>query len=341
MQSPLAGLCEVLVEVKRRAQVYAPSNEAQTRTALINPILEALGWNLSDPHEVELEKHYNSAQKSDFIDYILNGNSRIIVEAKKMGAALDNGFDQIFLYAQRARIKNVFLTNGIEWRHYINQNSENNYIAGHINFLPGHDPINLIEIADEDLPIKAGAYLIANLDAALFIKPVKADETVEDELRSRIDELEKMIVEVEGTVSCISEGRVSPTVVRVGQEPWLVLGDGRWDPKGRRPKRLRLPDNSEVAVGGWSKVLTEICTYCLTKKPELLDPLPILDKAGRNTKLVDTISSTGNCTQVTINDKVYFVNVLYSASASVANAVYMLEKLGEGNVAKAAVLLAE
>jgi hypothetical protein len=44
---------------------------------------------------------------------------------------------------------------------------------------------------------------------------------------------------------------------------------------------------------------------------------------------------------VTINDQVYFVNVLYSASASVANAIYMLEKLGEGTAAKTAVLLAE
>jgi hypothetical protein len=44
---------------------------------------------------------------------------------------------------------------------------------------------------------------------------------------------------------------------------------------------------------------------------------------------------------VTINEQVYFVNVLYRASASAANAVYMLEKLGEGTAAKAAVLLAE
>ena len=145
----------------------------------------------------------------------------------------------------------------------------------------------------------------------------------------------------EGPLSRLSEKLVLPRVVRVEQEPWLVLGAGNWDPKGRRPKRLRLPDNSEIAVGGWSKVLTEICTYCLTKKPELLDPLPILDKAGRNTKLVDTSSSTGNCSQVTIGDQIYYVNVLYSASASVANAVYIFEKFGEGTASKAAVILAE
>jgi hypothetical protein len=329
----------VLKAVKQRAKEYKPSNEAQTRMALIDPILEALGWNLSDSREVELEKHFRSNGDKDIIDYILKGNCQIIVEAKTLGSDLDNGRRQVFYYADQTKAKHVFLTNGLEWRHYTNLHTEDS-TAGSIHFSEAVT-IKLGDIADVDLPKKAAAYFVANLDATLFAKPFMAEDSVGDELRNRVDELEKMIIEVEGTVSCLSEGRVPPTIVRVEQEPWLVLGDGCWDPKGRRPKRLRLPDNSEVAVGGWSKVLTDICTYCLTKKPELLDHLPILDKAGRNTKLVDTISSTGNCAQVTIIDQVYFVNVLYSASASVANALYMLEKLGEGTAAKAAVLLAE
>ena len=55
MQSPLSGFCEVLKEVKRRAREYPPRNETQTRMALIDPVLTALGWDLSNPHQVELE----------------------------------------------------------------------------------------------------------------------------------------------------------------------------------------------------------------------------------------------------------------------------------------------
>lgn len=340
MHSPLAGLSEVLKAVKQKAKEYKPSNEAQTRMALIDPVLEALGWNLSDSREVELEKHFRSNGDKDIIDYILKGDCQIIVEAKTIGTDLDNGRRQVFYYADQTKAKHVFLTNGLEWRHYTNLHSESS-CAGSIHFSEAVT-IKLVDIADEDLPKKAAAYFVANLDAALFAKPAKAEESVEDNLRNRIAELEKMIIEVEGTVSGLSEGRVLSTAVRVEREPWLVLGASNWDPKSKRPKKLRLPDNSEITVGGWSKVLTEICTYCLTHKPELLDSLPILDKAGRNTKLVDTSSSTGNCAQVTINGQVYFVNVLYSASASVANAVYMLEKLGEGDASKAAaILLAE
>ena len=331
MQSPLSALCEVLKEVRTLAKDHPPQNETHTRIMLIDPVLKALGWDIANPHLVEVEKHLESVRNPRYADYILKVKAPlkpIIVEAKKLGDLLDNK-EQILYYAHRVQSESIFLTDGLKWHHFTNFDASN--LTSEIK--------DLGTTSDSDLPLLA-AYLVENLDAALFADPASV-ETVEDELRNRIDELEKMIIEVEGTVSRLIEGIVTPPIIKPELEPWLVLGDGRWDPKSKRPKKLRLPDNSEIAVGGWSKVLTEICIYCLTNKPELLDPLPILDKAGRNTKLVDTTSSTGNCAQVTIKDQVYFVNVLYSASASVANAVYMLEKLGVGTAAKVAVLLAE
>ncbi len=330
MQSPLSALSEVLKEVRTLAKDHPPKNETHTRIMLIDPVLKALGWDIANPHLVEVEKHLESVRNPRYADYILKVRAPlkpIIVEAKKLGDPLDNK-EQILYYANRVQSDSIFLTDGLKWHHFTNFDASN----------LTSEKKDLGTTSDSDLPLLA-AYLVENLDAALFADPASV-ETVEDVLRSRIDELEKMIIEVEGTVSCLIE-KVTPPIIKPELEPWFILGDSRWDPKGKRPKKLRFPDNSEVAVGGWSKVLTEICTYCLTKKPELLDPLPILDKAGRNTKLVDTISSTGNCAQVTINDQIYFVNVLYSASASVANAVYMLEKLGGGTAAKAAILLAE
>lgn len=330
MQSPLTDFCAVLKRVKKTADVHRGQlqrREALTRVALVDPLIRSLGWDTSNPDMVEVEKNVGAGM---ILDYLLNAPKPIIIEAKKLNESFENHFVQIVGYAFNLGAESLFITDGLKWYHYTNFSSANK------------EPVRKIDLGnttDSDLP-KEAAYIIEHLDAALFAKTASS-ESVEDELRGRIDELEKMIIEVEGTVSCLMEGKVAPPIIKPELEPWLVLGDGSWDPKGRRPKKLRLPDNSEVAVAGWSKVLTEICTYCLTKKPELLDPLPILDKAGRNTKLVDTISSTGNCAQVTINDQVYFVNVLYSASASVANAVYMLEKLGEGTASKTAVLLAE
>jgi len=330
MQSPLTDFCAVLKRIKTTADVHRGQlqrREALTRVALIDPLIRSLGWDTSNPDMVEVEKNVGAGM---ILDYLLYASKPIIIEAKKLNESFENHFVQIVGYAFNLGAESLFITDGLKWYHYTNFNSAS------------REPVRKIDLgntADSDLP-KEAAYLIEHLDAALFVN-LACSETVEDELRGRIDELEKMIIEVEETVSCLSEGRVLPVIVKVEQEPWLVLGDGHWDPKNKRPKKLRLPDNREVAVGGWSKVLTEICTYCLNKKPELLSPLPILDKAGRKTKLIDTISSTGNCAQITINEQVIFVNVLYSAAASVANAVYMLEKLGERTASRAAVLLAE
>lgn len=341
MQSPLAALSEVLKEVKRRAEVYKPSNEAQTREALINPILEALGWNLSDPEEVELEMHLNSGQKHDFIDYVLKGDGKIIVEAKKIGTALDNGFDQIFLYAQRAKVKNVFLTNGLEWRHYINQNSESTSVAGHINFKPGNEPINLGNIANDDLPKKAAAYLVAHLDAALYrTPPVKPEKT---DLKTKVADLESTIKDMEARLKS-GNGEKSitvPTLPPSDVRPWKLFRDD-WDPTGKSPKLLKLTDNKEIEVNGWKQVLWETCKFCLEIKPDLIDGAPIKDgsKSGRR-DLVGTILPSKSNKQLDINGKTVFVDCNYSAMDVLKNAGYMLEKLGDGTAAKAAILLAE
>ncbi len=78
MQSPLSGFCEVLKEVKRRAREYPPRNETQTRMALIDPVLTALGWDLSNPHQVELERHFGNGRDHHIVDYVFRYLPRLI-----------------------------------------------------------------------------------------------------------------------------------------------------------------------------------------------------------------------------------------------------------------------
>ena len=65
---------------------YIASLEVRTRYALIDPILQALGWNLSDPSQVELEHKTKPCQpNSPRVDYALlstTGKPVILVEAK-------------------------------------------------------------------------------------------------------------------------------------------------------------------------------------------------------------------------------------------------------------------
>ena len=67
---------------------YIASKEVRTRYALIDPILQALGWNLSDPSQVRLEHETRRDQpKPPRVDYALmstTGKPVILVEAKPL-----------------------------------------------------------------------------------------------------------------------------------------------------------------------------------------------------------------------------------------------------------------
>jgi len=94
-------------------------NEASTRRILIDPILEALGWDVCDPDEVELE-HATVDGRS--VDYALKLNRRpvLLVEAKPVNDTLEDvkAVTQVVGYAANAGIVWCILTNGVKWRVY-------------------------------------------------------------------------------------------------------------------------------------------------------------------------------------------------------------------------------
>ena len=94
-------------------------NETSTRTIIIDPILEALGWNVRDPDLVELE--YPTID-GKFVDYALklNGKPVLLVEAKAVDGQIDDvkSITQVVGYAANNGIVWCILTNGIKWRVY-------------------------------------------------------------------------------------------------------------------------------------------------------------------------------------------------------------------------------
>ena len=340
MQSPLSGFCEVLKEVKRRARECPPRNETQTRLALIDPILTALGWDLSNPQQVELERHFGNVRDNHIVDYVLKAESQIIVEAKRLGANLEDQFNQIALYASSERVKDLFLTDGRRWRHYVNSHVLNDGQPHGIHFSMKGE-FNFFEIADQNLPIEAAAYLVAHLDASLFF-PSQGTSSVENTLRSQISELKTTIREISATVRNLSAGREPIPQPEPEPEalPWKLVTDSEWDPTGKRPSRLRLSEGQEIEVNGWKQVLWEVCQFCLISKPDLMNQ-PVPDKAGRSKTLIGPTRPPNSNKMLTIRGQDIYVDTNYSASDTVKNAVHMLDKLGDGATARVAVLLAE
>lgn len=93
--------------------------EENTKHALIEPVLRALGWDVEDLDEVRCE--YKLKQADNPVDYALfvHGNLRLFVEAKALGENLDKWASQIMGYAGVAGVVEwIVLTDGNEYRIY-------------------------------------------------------------------------------------------------------------------------------------------------------------------------------------------------------------------------------
>lgn len=106
--------------IKRITQKRPDINEQITKVALINPILDALGWDLEDPDEVALE--YRRKPKDSPVDYALfiERTPCLFVEAKSLKADVGDyrWIAQTISYAAVTGVEWCVLTNGDEYRLY-------------------------------------------------------------------------------------------------------------------------------------------------------------------------------------------------------------------------------
>ena len=93
--------------------------EYPTRTIFIDPLLAALGWDVRDPDEVELE-HPTIDGKS--VDYAMKVNGKVVLhlEAKQLCDPLDDvkSITQVVGYAANDGIEWCVLTNGVRYKVY-------------------------------------------------------------------------------------------------------------------------------------------------------------------------------------------------------------------------------
>jgi predicted transport protein len=93
--------------------------ETPTRTIVIDPLLEALGWDVRDPDEVQLE--YPTVDGKS-VDYGLKLNKKcvLLVEAKPLDDPLSDvkAVTQVVAYAANDGIVWCVLTSGLKWKVY-------------------------------------------------------------------------------------------------------------------------------------------------------------------------------------------------------------------------------
>jgi predicted transport protein len=93
--------------------------ETPTRTIIVDPLLEALGWDVRDPDEVQLEYPTVDGKSVDYA-LLLNRKPVLLVEAKPLDDPLNDvkGITQVVGYAANDGIVWCVLTNGVVWKVY-------------------------------------------------------------------------------------------------------------------------------------------------------------------------------------------------------------------------------
>ncbi len=116
----LDELAATIATINQRINEHRTSlaaNETRTRQVLIDPLLAALGWDVTDPNQIELEYDVRG-RRADYA-LLVNSNPVAAIEAKRFGHQLvDDNTMQVMNYANTAGIEYMVVTNGDEWKMY-------------------------------------------------------------------------------------------------------------------------------------------------------------------------------------------------------------------------------
>ena len=122
--------------------------EEATKTSLIMPFFQLLGYDVFNPNEFTPEYIADvGIKKGEKVDYaiILNNEVSILIEAKSVNEQLDKHDSQLFRYFGTSKAKFAILTNGIIYKFYTDLEKVN--VMDSTPFLE----INLLKLQDNEI----------------------------------------------------------------------------------------------------------------------------------------------------------------------------------------------
>lgn len=117
---------ELSVRLDKLKSVIA--TEEATKTALVMPFFQVLGYDIFNPLEVTPEFVADvGIKKGEKVDYAIlqDGQPIILVECKSIGVNLEGHGSQLFRYYGTTSAKYGVLTNGVEYRFYTDLDEKN------------------------------------------------------------------------------------------------------------------------------------------------------------------------------------------------------------------------
>ena len=267
----LDDLVAVIETLKERIATHGPAlreNETRTRMALIDPLLQALGWDTSDPSMV-LPEFDVSGRKADYA--LLGGDGRpsATMEAKKLGEPLTSHRMQMLNYSNASGVEYAGLTDGDKWELY------EVFKRGQL------DERRILDVSIANTPVHEAALKLLllwrpNLASG---QPVAASEPAFSQITH------------EQPFAASHSSEPEPVLPDdVGN--WISLANFQPGKESRRPVAIRFLSGEVRPLNRWLDILVELLEHLIIKGRFSVRNCPWV--SGRGGVKVNTTPNDGN-----------------------------------------------
>ena len=321
---PLESLLQLVETLRERIIAHRAAlsqSEALTRYALIDPLLRELGWDTSDPTMV-VPEYRSGAGRADYA-LLVNGSPAMMVEAKSLGALLDDAVRiQVLGYCMMVGTNHFSVTNGGRWEIYDTRRE---------------GPIDKKRVVAFDLSEPSAAETCLKA-LALWRPSVQSGQIAGGQVP---------VVELTPTQTNqpepIAEVGVSPAPPATIAEPtrpvprsthaldqheWQRLSDVAHTKGHSKPIEVRFPDNSSVNISAWNRIMIESVRWLVNRNFLASNQCPIRS-AQRYLVATDQTHPTGKPMTTPVEVNSFYVETNYSASHCVRNAKTIIEHVGQ------------
>ena len=220
----LESLLECVSKVRECIETHGPSlrrSEAQTRYALIDPLLRELGWNTQDPALVVPE--YQSGKVRADYALLSGGRPAMMVEAKSLDTPLGDVVRQGIGYCLEEGTPHFAVTDGRHWEVY-----------------ETHRPVPIGEKRIVSFDLKGQSPTEVCLQALALWRPAVQS--------GHVAPGQAPVASLTPEEPVIPDTQPPPVV---DEHEWQPLSGLNPEPGTTRPLEIRYPDDTRSTLGPW------------------------------------------------------------------------------------------
>ena len=305
---------ELSTKIDQHRETFRKS-ESATRYCLIDPLLTALGWDLSDPTQVLTE--YNSGNgRADYAMVPGIGPPSLVVEAKSLHTPTSQGIAQSINYCLQDGIKYFIVTNGDDWEVY----------ETHRPVPMEQKRVTAFKITGMNQRTVMGMLWLwrGNFRDGDPVKPVIPEHSEDSPKPPPAGEAQKS-----GSTPPVTAGTSrQPTRDAPSVTLGTPLSDFRPSSGSEPPRFMDFPGGDRKPIGKWNRV--QVVTVEWLADAGILKEVDCPLTGPRGNYLVHTIPYKRNGALITVRRQVnqYWIDLDYIAVSQVRRAELILRALG-------------